>query len=72
MVPQVKLTWVGLPSSATTWEDYNVVKERFPTAPAWGKLDLRRGEVSHRTGVPHITKNTEGGRLKEKAYSILA
>jgi len=26
-VPQVKLTWVGLPSSA---EDYHVVKQRFP------------------------------------------
>jgi len=37
VVPQVKLTWLGLPSSATTWEDYNVVKQRFPTAPAWGQ-----------------------------------
>jgi len=36
-IPQVKLTWVGLPASATTWEDYNVVKQRFPTAPAWGQ-----------------------------------
>jgi len=37
-----------------------------------GKLDLRRGEVSHWTVVPHIAKDTEGGRLKEKSYSILA
>lgn len=29
-ITQVKLTWVGLPSTATTWEDYNVVKVRFP------------------------------------------
>ena len=36
-IPQVKLTWVGLPASATTWEDYNVVKQRFPNAPAWGQ-----------------------------------
>lgn len=36
-IPQVKLTWEGLPSTATTWEDYNVVKARFPHAPAWGQ-----------------------------------
>jgi len=71
-VPQVKLTWVGLPSIATTWKDYNVVKERFPTALAWGQARPQAGEVSHRTMVPHIAKDTEGGRLKEKSYSVLA
>ena len=33
-IPQVKVTWTGLPSSATTWEDYHVIKKRFPDAPA--------------------------------------
>lgn len=28
-IPQVKLTWVGLPPSAATWDDYNVVKAAF-------------------------------------------
>jgi len=36
-IPQVKLTWVGVPTSATTWEDYNVVKQCFPNAPARGQ-----------------------------------
>ena len=50
-VPQVKLTWVGLPSSATTWEDYNVVKERFPTTPAWGQARPQAGGSVTPAGV---------------------
>jgi len=46
-IPQVKLQWVGLPDSMTTWEDYYVVKHRFPTAPAWGQATSQgRGGVS--------------------------
>jgi hypothetical protein len=36
------------------------------------KLDLKRGEVSHLTMVPHVVKITEGGRLKKKTYSIVS
>jgi hypothetical protein len=46
-VPQVKLTWVGLPYSASTWEDYYVVKNRFLKQQLGGKLQLKRGEMSH-------------------------
>ena len=46
-IPQVKLQWVGLPNLMTTWEDYYVVKHRFPTAPAWGQATSQgRGGVS--------------------------
>ena len=46
-VPQVKISWVGLPASTTTWEDYNVVKHRFPNAPAWGQAgSSARGGVT--------------------------
>jgi hypothetical protein len=47
-IPQVKLTWVGLPESATTWEDYNVIRARFPEAPAWGQAGTQGGgDVTH-------------------------
>lgn len=36
-IPQVKVTWTGFPPSTTTWEDYHVLKHRFPTASAWGQ-----------------------------------
>ena len=42
-VPQVKLRWTGLPPSSTTWEDYYIVKHRFPDAPAWGQAASRAG-----------------------------
>ena len=42
-VPQVKIQWTGLPASTSTWEDYYVVKTRFPDAPAWGQADSRAG-----------------------------
>ena len=42
-VPQVKLRWTGLPPSSTTWEDYYIVKHRFPDAPAWGQAASRVG-----------------------------
>ena len=45
VIPQVKVTWTGLPSSATTWEDYNVIKKRFPDAPAWGQAAAQGGDV---------------------------
>lgn len=42
-IPQLLVTWNGLPSSMTTWEDYHVLKECFPEAPAWGQADSEAG-----------------------------
>ena len=44
-VPQVLITWTGLPHDSTTWEDYHVVKEHFPKAPAWGQAETAAGGV---------------------------
>jgi len=44
-IPQVKVTWTGLPSSATTWEVYNVLKKRFLDALAWGQAAAQGGDV---------------------------
>lgn len=42
-IPQVLIKWQDIPASAATWEDYNVVKTRFPTAVAWGQATLPDG-----------------------------
>jgi hypothetical protein len=34
---QVKVKWTSLPLSQATWEDYDVLRARFPNAPAWGQ-----------------------------------
>lgn len=45
-IPQVFIKWTGLPETSSTWEDYNVICERFPTAPAWGQAGTSVGELS--------------------------
>jgi hypothetical protein len=42
-IVQVRVTWTGLPATSTTWEDYNVLKSRFPSAPAWGQAGSSAG-----------------------------
>jgi hypothetical protein len=42
-IPQVRVTWKGLPDTVATWEDYNIIKQRFPRAPAWGQADSPAG-----------------------------
>jgi hypothetical protein len=36
-IPQVKIKWTHLPEAAATWQDYNVIKTRFPSSAAWGQ-----------------------------------
>jgi hypothetical protein len=45
-IPQVLLSWIGLPATSTTWEDYYVVKQRFPNALAWGQASSLAGGVA--------------------------
>jgi len=42
-IPQVKVLWTGLQSSTAMWEDYNVLRQRFPDAPAWGQASSSVG-----------------------------
>ena len=42
-IPRVKVLWTGLPPSAATWEDYNVLRQRFPDAQAWGQASSSAG-----------------------------
>ena len=42
-ITQVLVKWSGLSSEMATWEDYYVLKERFPAAPAWGHAGTQRG-----------------------------
>ena len=42
-IPQVLIQWSGLPAASATWEDYNVLRQRFPRAPAWGQATSSAG-----------------------------
>lgn len=43
-IVQVKVKWSSLPLSSATWEDYHVVKRRFPNALAWGQARPQGGD----------------------------
>ena len=42
-VPQVLIKWSGIPATSATWEDYYVIKTRFPDAVAWGQASSSGG-----------------------------
>lgn len=55
-VPQVLIQWSGVPVQAATWEDYYVVRNRFPSALAWGQAGSEaRGTV--------MADGVEGGSI---------
>ena len=57
---QVLIQWSGLAAEAATWEDYDVLKNRFPDAPAWGHAATQEGGiVSTATTVLTTTTDTE-------------
>jgi hypothetical protein len=49
-ITQVFVKWTQYPDSSATWEDYTVLRARFPTAAAWGQVASSEGG-SVNTGV---------------------
>jgi hypothetical protein len=66
-VVQVLLRWYGFPSSCATWEDFNVAKNNFPKALAWGQASSQGGMDCHDStmhgciDLARITRGQEGG-----------
>lgn len=42
-VPQVKVKWANLPEEAATWEDFHVLRTRYPDASACGQASSSAG-----------------------------
>ena len=40
---QSLIQWSGLPVELATWEDYEALKQFFPSAPAWGQAGSQGG-----------------------------
>jgi len=55
-VPQVLVKWSNIPEASATWEDFYVIKDRFPTALAWGQA----GSSAGRDVMPQEDTSTEG------------
>jgi hypothetical protein len=48
---QVKVAWTNLSATSTTWEDYYVLRARFPSALAWGQAGSSGGGGVRRTAL---------------------
>lgn len=55
-VVQVLVQWSGAPMEATTWEDLESLKQRFPRASAWGQAENQGGGMSTTTPGLVMTK----------------
>ena len=42
-IPQVLVKWAGITKASATWEDYNVLRAKFPDAAAWGQAGSSAG-----------------------------
>lgn len=45
-IPQIKVHWHGIAADHATWEDYYVLRARFPAASIWEEPASQGGEVS--------------------------
>ena len=66
--------WSTLSSESATWEDYEVIKKRFPDAPAWGPAGSQgEGNVSMQLlslGVKQATQSIQARKRAEVRREI--
>jgi hypothetical protein len=56
---QVLIKWSSMPASMATWEDWTVLRERYPDAAAWGQAAFQ-GDGSVTPVPPGGTTKSEG------------
>jgi len=44
-IPQALIKWSNIPAEAATWEDWDVLKHRFPEILSWGQESSQGGAV---------------------------
>ena len=65
---QVLVKWTKFPATEATWEDYQVLRNRYPTAPAWGQAGSSgEGTVGTSALTTVIKQRTRKISAKKKA-----
>lgn len=71
-VSQALVQWSGQPESLATWEDFDELKQRFPSSPAWGQASFQGGgNVSDRpdaTGPLAVAQRERRERKESTRY----
>lgn len=66
-VSQVLVQWSSWPPALATWENEFVLREKFPTAPAWGQaVPEEEGDVRAPLPGPDATQAADGPRRNKK------
>lgn len=60
-VVQVLIKWSLSPEALATWEDFELIKQEFPHAPAWGQAVFRQ------RGIVSSTQAARGNQIQESA-----
>jgi hypothetical protein len=60
LIPQVKVSWQGLPDDFHTWEEIHALHRCYPTAPAWGHAGSLGG------GIVTTFLKSEQQRMKQR------
>ena len=63
-VLQGLIKWSGLPSTLATWENLEVLRQRFPMAPTWGQVASQGEEGVISSGSATPVPDTAGPRPK--------
>lgn len=64
---QVLVQWSSWPQALATWENEFVLREKFPTAPAWGQaVPEEEGDVRAPLPGPDATQAADGPRRNKK------
>jgi hypothetical protein len=67
MIPQIKVSWQGLPRSCDSWEPVYATVNAYPLAPAWGQAAPGgEGDVTYL----HVTKALEVKRRTDHRQRI--
>uniref|UniRef100_A0A453D8N5 Uncharacterized protein n=1 Tax=Aegilops tauschii subsp. strangulata TaxID=200361 RepID=A0A453D8N5_AEGTS len=65
---QVLIKWDTVPPSSATWEDYDVLKARYPAAPAWGQAGSSgAGTVSTAVLTMGVNQERRRNQVMKKA-----
>jgi hypothetical protein len=57
-ITQVLIKWTGLPPEMSSWEEYNVLKSRFPNSAIWGPVGSSGGGIVTTAMSPMIEDST--------------
>ena len=71
-VSQALVQWSGQPESLATWEDFDELKQRFPSSPAWGQASFQGGgnvsDAPDDTGPLAVAHRERSARKESTRY----